>query len=101
VAGRRVFLAGHALLLPDGRLLSPRSSRGEVAIRPAKCPQMSAVACGRAREAEADCVSPVVASIYCSPRPAALQIAPAARLRGFCLYDSAPGEIITMGSVNR
>ena len=41
-----------------------------------------------------DCVSPVVASIYCSPHPAALQIAPAARLRGFCLYDSAPGELL-------
>jgi hypothetical protein len=28
-------------------------------------------------------MSPVVASIYCSPHPAALQIAPAARLQGF------------------
>jgi hypothetical protein len=32
-----------------------------------------------------DCMSPVVASMYCSPQPAALHIAPAARLRGFCL----------------
>jgi len=45
-------------------------------------------------------VLPVVASIYCSPHPAALQIAPAARLREFCLYDSAPGKIITMGTVS-
>ena len=30
----------------------------------------------RARESEADYVSPVVASIYCSPHPAALQIDP-------------------------
>jgi len=28
-------------------------------------------------------MSPVVASMYCSPHPAALHIAPAARLRGF------------------
>jgi hypothetical protein len=42
-------------------------------------------------------VSPCGASIYCSPHPAALQIAPAARLRGFCLYDFAHGEIITTG----
>jgi len=41
-----------------------------------------------------DGASPVVASIYCSPHPAVLQIAPAARLRGFCLYDSAPGELL-------
>jgi hypothetical protein len=34
---------------------------------------------------EADCVSPVVASMYCSPHPAALHIARAARLREFCL----------------
>jgi len=39
-------------------------------------------------------VSPVVASMYCSPHPAVLHIAPAARLREFCLYDSAPGELI-------
>jgi len=26
--------------------------------------------------------------------PAALQIAPAARLREFCLYDSVPGELL-------
>ena len=32
-----------------------------------------------------DYVSPVGASMYCSPQPAALHIAPAARLRGFCL----------------
>jgi hypothetical protein len=31
------------------------------------------------------CMSPVGASMYCSPQPAALHIAPAARLRGFCL----------------
>jgi len=41
-------------------------------------------------------VSPVVASMYCSPHPAALHIAPAARLRGFCLYDSAPGTFFAM-----
>ena len=41
-----------------------------------------------------DCMSPVVASIYCSPHPAPLQIAPAARLREFCLYDLAPGELL-------
>ena len=40
-----------------------------------------------------DGVSPVVASMYCSPQPAALHIAPAARLREFCHYDSAPGEV--------
>jgi len=40
-----------------------------------------------------DGVSPVVASIYCSPHPAVLQIAPAARLWEFCLYDFAPGEL--------
>jgi hypothetical protein len=51
----------------------------------------------RARESEADYVSPVGASMYCSPHPAVLHIAPAARLRGFCLYDSAHGEIITTG----
>jgi hypothetical protein len=39
-----------------------------------------------------DGVSPVVASMYCSPHPAALHIARAARLREFCLYDSALGE---------
>jgi len=48
----------------------------------------SAVACGRARESGLDGVSPVCASMYCSPDPAALHIAPAARLREFCLYDS-------------
>jgi hypothetical protein len=48
---------------------------------------------GRARESRLDCMSPVVASMYCSPHPAALHIAPAARLRGFCLYDSAPGDL--------
>ena len=46
-------------------------------------------------------MSPVVASMYCSPHPAALHIAPAARLREFCLYDFAHGEIITIGSVRR
>ncbi len=46
------------------------------------------------RESEADYMSPVVASIYCSPHRSALQIAPAARLRGFCLYDSAHGEFL-------
>jgi hypothetical protein len=42
-------------------------------------------------------MSPVGASMYCSPHPAALHIAPAARLREFCLYDSAHGEFITTG----
>jgi len=32
--------------------------------------------------------------MYCSPHPAVLHIAPAARLREFCLYDSAPGELL-------
>jgi hypothetical protein len=41
-----------------------------------------------------DGVSPAVASMYCSPHPAALHIAPAARLRGCCLYDFAPGELL-------
>jgi len=40
------------------------------------------------------------ASIYCSPHPAALQIAPAARLRGFCLYDSARGELLYKDDCN-
>jgi len=40
-----------------------------------------------------DCMSPVVASMSCSPHPAALHIAPAARLREFCLYDSALGDL--------
>ena len=40
-----------------------------------------------------DGVSLVVASMSCSPQPAALHIAPAARLPKFCLYDSAPGEL--------
>jgi hypothetical protein len=40
-------------------------------------------------------MSPAGASMYCSPHPAALHIAPAARLRGFCLYDSASGSFIT------
>jgi hypothetical protein len=35
-------------------------------------------------------MSPVVASIYCSPHPAALQIAPAARLRGFASMIPRP-----------
>jgi hypothetical protein len=39
-------------------------------------------------------MSPVVASMSCSPHPAALHIAPAARLRGFCHYDFAPGELL-------
>jgi hypothetical protein len=30
--------------------------------------------------------------MYCSPHPAALHIAPDARLRGVCLYDFAHGE---------
>jgi hypothetical protein len=55
--------------------------------------QRGAVAWGRARESEADYVSPVVASIYCSPYSAALQIAPAARLREFCMYDSCARRI--------
>jgi hypothetical protein len=38
-------------------------------------------------------MSPVVASMYCSPHPPALHIAPAARLREFCLYDFAPGVL--------
>jgi len=38
----------------------------------------SAVACGHARESGCDGVSPVAASMYCSPHPAALHIAPAA-----------------------
>jgi hypothetical protein len=37
----------------------------------------------RARESGFDGMSPVGASIYCSPHPAALQIAPAARLQEF------------------
>lgn len=45
----------------------------------AECPQP--VAHGRERESEADYVSPVAASIYCSPHPAALQI------------DSPPGSV--------
>jgi hypothetical protein len=32
--------------------------------------------------------------MYCSPHPTALHIAPAARLREFCLYDFAPGELL-------
>ena len=43
-----------------------------------------------------DDMSPVGASMYCSPHPAALHIAPAARLREFCLYDSALGSFITV-----
>ena len=37
-----------------------------------------------------DGVSPVVASMYCSPHPAALHIAPAARLRGFASMIPRP-----------
>ena len=44
------------------------------------------------RESEANYVSPVGASMSCSPQPAALHIAPAVRLREFCLYDFARGE---------
>ena len=40
-------------------------------------------------------MSLVGASMYCSPHPAALHIAPAAQLHGFYLYDSAPGSFIT------
>jgi hypothetical protein len=36
-------------------------------------------------------VSPVVASMYCSPHPAPLHIAPAARLRSFASMDSRAG----------
>jgi len=54
----------------------------------------------RARESGFDGMSPVGASIYCSPHPAALQIAPAARLRGFCLCDSAHGEFLYKGDCN-
>ncbi len=43
-----------------------------------------------------DYMSPVGTSMYCSPHPAALHIAPAARLRGFCLYDSALESYVTM-----
>jgi hypothetical protein len=50
--------------------------------------------CDTVRESEANYLSPVVASMSCSLQPAALHIAPAARLRGFCLYDSALGELI-------
>ena len=39
-------------------------------------------------------MSPVGASMSCSPQPAALHIAPAARLREFCLYDFAHGELL-------
>jgi hypothetical protein len=49
------------------------------------------------RKSEADYMSPGGASMSCSPQPAALHIAPAARLRGFCLYDSAPGELLCEG----
>ena len=38
-------------------------------------------------------MSPVAASMYCSPHPAALHIAPAAGLREFGLYDFAPGVL--------
>jgi hypothetical protein len=37
-------------------------------------------------------MSPVAASIYCSPHPAALQIDTPPGSGG-CLYDSAPGEL--------
>jgi hypothetical protein len=49
-----------------------------------------------ARESEADYMSPVVASMSCSPQPAALHIAPAARLWEFCLYDFAHGELLCL-----
>ena len=42
---------------------------------------MSAVAECLVRESEADYMSPVAVSIYCSPHPAALQIALAAQFR--------------------
>jgi hypothetical protein len=54
----------------------------------------------RVRESEADYVSPVGASMSCSPQPAALHIAPAARLRGFCLYDFAHGELLYKDDCN-
>jgi hypothetical protein len=38
-----------------------------------------------ARESRFNDMSPVVASMYCSPHPAALNIAPAARLRESCV----------------
>jgi hypothetical protein len=47
----------------------------------------------RVRESGFDCVSPVVASIYCSHHPAPLQIAPAARLREFCFLGFRAREI--------
>jgi hypothetical protein len=43
-----------------------------------------------------DYVSPVVASMYCSPHPAALHIAPAARLRGFASRILRWGAFITV-----
>lgn len=54
----------------------------------------------RARESEADYVSPGGASISCSPQPAALHIAPAARLRVFCLHDFARGEFLYKDDCN-
>ncbi len=67
-----------------------RAKVGTVRELSAACPQSRvAVRVNQGR----DGVSPVAASMYCSPHPAALHIAPAARLRGFCLYDSAPGEL--------
>jgi hypothetical protein len=41
-----------------------------------------------------DGMSLVVASIYCSPHPAALQIDTPPGSGGLCLYDSAPGELL-------
>ena len=35
----------------------------------------------------------IIQAMYCSPHPPALHIAPAARLRGVCLYDFAHGEL--------
>ena len=40
------------------------------------------------RESGFDCVSPVGASMYCSPHPVALHIGPAARLREFAFRIS-------------
>jgi hypothetical protein len=66
----------------DGRK-SPRTVHRLAITNPQNVRRQSAVAWSRARESEADYVSPVVASMYCSPHPAPLHIAPAARLRVF------------------
>jgi hypothetical protein len=73
----------------DGRK-SPRTVHRLAITSPQNVRKQSAVALAPRVNQRRDYVSPVVASMYCSPHPAALHIAPAARLREFCLYDSAP-----------